>query len=159
METEVCKRCLGAGKCPACNGTGKITKPQVDGLGTAHRRVRCEACVGTGKCLSCQPLGPPPDRGSAILAASPGCDSAPRGRQGAVSVEAKTIDCDARQPNGLACGETAIIHKTHHHYANTMYAPGGGGRFQQILLETHYEIECPHCGRRTQVVKTASSAT
>jgi hypothetical protein len=39
-------------------------------------------------------------------------------------------------------------------YDNLMYR-GGGGKFEQVLRETRYDIECPKCGRRTVVVKAA----
>ena len=48
MSTDICNRCHGLGMCPTCKGSGKVITPQIDGLGTAYRRVRCEACVGTG---------------------------------------------------------------------------------------------------------------
>ena len=57
MSTDICNRCHGLGKCPTCKGTGKVIKPQIDGMGTAYRRMRCETCLGTGKCLACQPIG------------------------------------------------------------------------------------------------------
>jgi hypothetical protein len=51
-----------------------------------------------------------------------------------------------------ACGSNALIHDIHYVYDNLMYR-GGGGKFEQVLRETRYDIECPKCGRRTVVVK------
>ena len=60
-------------------------------------------------------------------------------------MEQMTQVCDA-------CGSNALIHDIHFIYDNVMYH-GGGGRFEQILRETRYDIDCPSCGRRTVVVK------
>jgi hypothetical protein len=59
-------------------------------------------------------------------------------------VEQKTIAC-------AACGDRAKVIKTQPIYASTMF-DGGGGVFQHNLVETHYEIDCPSCRRRTQVI-------
>jgi hypothetical protein len=66
-----------------------------------------------------------------------------------------TIICDALR-EGAACGESALIHLSRYVYYNFMYGPRTGGRFAPILRETHHDIECPRCGKRTQVVKASA---
>jgi Zn finger protein HypA/HybF involved in hydrogenase expression len=51
------------------------------------------------------------------------------------------------------CGATAKVVSANPRFESKMYGPGAGGRFKQVLQETHYVIECPKCGRRGQVVK------
>jgi hypothetical protein len=62
----------------------------------------------------------------------------------------QTIRCDAKLPGGTACGQPAIIHGTHHEYASN-FGWERGGSFEHALVETRYDIECPRCGRRTQI--------
>jgi hypothetical protein len=90
-------------------------------------------------------IGATPDTRAAIL-------GSPCGISGPI-VEAKTIVCDGHKPSGLTCGETAVIHSAQYVYNSFMFKPGMGGRMDPNLQETHYDVECPHCGRRTQVVK------
>jgi DNA-directed RNA polymerase subunit RPC12/RpoP len=48
-----------------------------------------------------------------------------------------------------ACGRDAVIHKIRYKYS----VDGRPGQTAQnhTLIETHRDIECPHCGMRTQV--------
>jgi hypothetical protein len=69
---------------------------------------------------------------------------------------ATTKGYGAKQPDGKACGQTAIILSAQYFYDNQMYKPGSGGRFDPQQKETHYAIECPTRGRRLQIVKTDS---
>jgi hypothetical protein len=61
-----------------------------------------------------------------------------------------TIICDNRRADGAPCGENALVHMVHYIYA----AEQGAGQeaITHVLSETHYDIECPRCGRRTQIV-------
>ena len=68
-------------------------------------------------------------------------------------MEVETVVCNARIPGGGVCGATATVLAVQRFYDTFMYKPGAGGRFDVQLRETHYEIDCPHCGRRTQIVK------
>jgi hypothetical protein len=66
-------------------------------------------------------------------------------------VEAARVICDAIRPGGHRCGERAIVLKAQYFYDTRPHRGPGG--YQHTLRETHYEIECPHCGRRTQIEK------
>ena len=48
-------------------------------------------------------------------------------------------------------GESALIHGTRYVY-DTRTA-GSGVQMDPILKEAHYSIECPKCGKRTQIIK------
>jgi len=67
-----------------------------------------------------------------------------------------TIICDAQTSQGL-CGATAVIRNAHYVYRPKRTA--SRQEFQQELVEARYEIDCPNCGRRTQVERTASNHT
>jgi hypothetical protein len=49
------------------------------------------------------------------------------------------------------CGAAANVINAHHVYASKMFGDGGG-RFEHVLIESSYDIDCPTCSRRTQVV-------
>jgi len=55
-------------------------------------------------------------------------------------MDAVTIHCDI-------CGTRALVHKVRFEYEPGRPAPPG----QRVLRETQRDIECPNCGRRTQV--------
>jgi hypothetical protein len=61
------------------------------------------------------------------------------------------VACDAKKPSGELCGAAALAHASQHEYDTLIYT-GKGGR-QYRLRASHYEIECPNCGKRTQTVK------
>jgi hypothetical protein len=67
-------------------------------------------------------------------------------------MEAATVICNSIMPSGASCGERAVVLKAHYLYDTRVYQGPGG--YQHTLRETHYEIECPHCGRRTQIERT-----
>ena len=70
-------------------------------------------------------------------------------REGAVSMQPTTILCNARDAEGRVCGATAEVRQVHYKYVPHLDRPRG--QFEQVLSETHYEIDCPRCGWRTQV--------
>jgi rRNA maturation protein Nop10 len=47
------------------------------------------------------------------------------------------------------CGRDAVIHKIRYKYS--VEKPPGQTADNHSLRETHRDIECPHCGMRTQV--------
>lgn len=59
-------------------------------------------------------------------------------------MEPTTIVCDS-------CGGAAVVQAAHHTYSTRMYGARGG--LEPVLVETRYEIECPKCGERIQVVE------
>ena len=69
-----------------------------------------------------------------------------------VPMEPTTLICSV-------CGATAQVVSTHPRFDSVMYSPGAGGKFQQVLRETRYVIECPKCGRRDQIVKAVVKQT
>jgi DnaJ-class molecular chaperone len=57
MAKEKCPRCLGDGKCRACNGKGWVTSGRFpEGVKEASR-TECRLCGGTGKCVVCGGTG------------------------------------------------------------------------------------------------------
>jgi hypothetical protein len=62
-------------------------------------------------------------------------------------MDKSVIACDV-------CGAAVIVLHVVPVYASKMF-DGKGGAFQHTLTETHYDIECPACGPRTQVVPAA----
>jgi hypothetical protein len=66
-------------------------------------------------------------------------------------VESQTLTCTATTGDGKRCGQTATVLHVCDVYAPQIFN-GGGGVSRPVLTEAHYEIECPLCGRRTQVV-------
>lgn len=67
------------------------------------------------------------------------------------AMQPATVTCDNPRADGAPCGETALILMVHYHY-------GTVGKLNWLsdtkeLCEAHYEIDCPRCGKRTQVVK------
>ena len=67
-------------------------------------------------------------------------------------MQATTIICAAVKPDGSACGELAVIRKTRYQFDTLpLYDQPGG--MQHELRETHYDIDCPRCGPRTQSEK------
>jgi len=69
--------------------------------------------------------------------------------KGAMAMQPTTIICDGRDSEGRPCGATAEVRRVHYKYVPHLDRPLG--EMQQVLSETHYEIDCPHCGWRTQV--------
>jgi hypothetical protein len=63
-----------------------------------------------------------------------------------------TLICDGRDSEGRVCGATAEVRKVHYRYVPQRV--GRNGDIEQVLSETHYEIDCPRCGWRTQVEKS-----
>jgi hypothetical protein len=70
-------------------------------------------------------------------------------REGATSMQPTTILCDAHDAQGRVCGATAEVRQVHYKYVP--HLDRQRAEFQQVLSETHYEIDCPRCGWRTQV--------
>jgi len=60
-----------------------------------------------------------------------------------------TIACDSRDSEGRLCGATAEVRRIHYKYVPQVFR----GEVEQVLSETHYDIECPRCGWRTQIEK------
>ena len=48
-----------------------------------------------------------------------------------------------------ACGRDAVIHRIRYQYS--VEKTSGQTVDNHTLCETHREIECPHCGMRTQI--------
>jgi hypothetical protein len=65
-------------------------------------------------------------------------------------MRARTITCEAVGADGALCGETAVVHMIHYVYGVSSDSNARG--FNHVHRETHYDIECPACGLRTQVV-------
>jgi hypothetical protein len=61
------------------------------------------------------------------------------------------LTCDAKRPTGEVCGAAALVHASQHEYDTLVYQGKGG--YQYKLRASHYEVECPNCGKRTQIVK------
>lgn len=59
------------------------------------------------------------------------------------------IKCENSRADGLPCGEAALIHATQYVYTRQIGSIGTDPE----LREAHYTIECPQCGRRSQIVK------
>jgi hypothetical protein len=72
-----------------------------------------------------------------------------RGVMGVI-VELTGIKCDAVRVQGARCGRTARILATKYVFARE---PDDRDRIQHVLRQTHYQIHCPECGVRIQVVK------
>jgi hypothetical protein len=62
-----------------------------------------------------------------------------------------TIICDNHRARGAPFGETALIHSVQYVYARRR--DSGPLSTSHVLTEAHYVIDCPHCGRRTQIEK------
>jgi hypothetical protein len=61
------------------------------------------------------------------------------------------ITCNNQRADGAPCGEPALVRLVHYHYGS-VGGPNSLGDAKE-LREARYEIECPRCGKRTQVVK------
>jgi hypothetical protein len=61
----------------------------------------------------------------------------------------KTIPCDNVRTDGAICGEPALIHLVHYIYDMKQE----GDETLHVLRGTSYEVDCPSCGRRRQVVQ------
>jgi rRNA maturation protein Nop10 len=57
-------------------------------------------------------------------------------------MEAYTTKCDL-------CGQKAVIHSAQYHYDRDLQAPSTDGHARLVNMELN--IECPKCGRRTQI--------
>jgi hypothetical protein len=66
-----------------------------------------------------------------------------------------TVVCNARKPGGTWCGETAVVHQARYEFDTDLYGSPGG--IQHRVTKAVYEIECPKCGRRTQIEKAERS--
>jgi hypothetical protein len=66
-----------------------------------------------------------------------------------VLLQPAAIRCTAGQTWGRTCGAEAAVRQVHYRYVTE--TDWTAGELRQVLSETHYDIECPHCGRRTQV--------
>jgi hypothetical protein len=66
-------------------------------------------------------------------------------------MEPLTVVCNARNAAGTWCGQTAVVHSAQYEFATDLYGSPGG--IQHTLKSAIYEIECPNCGRRTQIEK------
>jgi hypothetical protein len=71
--------------------------------------------------------------------------------RGSMRMQPATIICDNQRADGSPCGQTALVVLVHYHYRAGEQPAWFGARHQ--LSEAHYEIHCPHCGPRLQVVK------
>jgi hypothetical protein len=66
-----------------------------------------------------------------------------------------SIVCGYRRDGASGpCPQQAVIQNVRYEY-QTRFALSAGPLVQE-LLATHYEIECPACGRRTKVVARAA---
>jgi DNA-directed RNA polymerase subunit RPC12/RpoP len=65
-------------------------------------------------------------------------------------VELQGIRCDAVRTQGARCGRTARILATKYVFARQ---PDERDQIHHVLRQTHYEIRCPECGVRIQIVK------
>jgi hypothetical protein len=63
------------------------------------------------------------------------------------------IKCDSQGAEGPPCGADALVHLVHYVYSREQ-KPGQPAA-SHVLRETRYEIDCPRCGRRTQVEKSS----
>jgi hypothetical protein len=62
-----------------------------------------------------------------------------------------TMICANLRADGASCGETALVHVVHYVYRPAEVSEGFAANHK--LTESHYEIVCPRCGRRTQIEK------
>jgi hypothetical protein len=67
------------------------------------------------------------------------------------SMQPATIICDKHQGDGTPCGETALIQGVHYVYSRNHET--GSQAASHMLREAHFVIDCPRCGRRTQIEK------
>ena len=67
------------------------------------------------------------------------------------AMQPATITCDNPRADGAPCGATALVNLVHYHYGAVERVNWIGDTKE--LREAHYEIDCPRCGQRTQVVK------
>ncbi|MCC6491470.1 MAG: hypothetical protein IT424_00430 [Pirellulales bacterium] len=65
-------------------------------------------------------------------------------------MQSATIICDARRGDGAPCGELALVHSIQYLYAAEPVDESPDSA--HVLREARYTIDCPRCGRRTQVV-------
>jgi hypothetical protein len=64
-------------------------------------------------------------------------------------LEGLTIACDAKRTDGSVCGATARVLDARHEYAQ--HDPQAAAPYPE-LISVSVEIDCPQCGRRTQVL-------
>lgn len=60
-----------------------------------------------------------------------------------------TIICDNSLGLDAPCGQPALVYSVQYIYGR--HPNGGRLAANSVLLEAHFAIECPRCGRRTQV--------
>ena len=65
------------------------------------------------------------------------------------------IECGAELGNGRKCEEIANVIDAEFIYREEIEE----GRFEQVLDELHYTMECPKCGRWKRVETAHSSCT
>jgi predicted RNA-binding Zn-ribbon protein involved in translation (DUF1610 family) len=65
-------------------------------------------------------------------------------------MQAKII-CTAVKADGSTCGAEAVVGKARYEF-DPLLEPSPCG-VKHTLREAHYDIECPHCGSRTQSEK------
>jgi hypothetical protein len=66
-------------------------------------------------------------------------------------MQPETVICESRAADAALCGETALVHVVHYVYG--LEPDAGREASKHVLRETRYDIECPRCGRRTQIVR------
>ena len=69
-------------------------------------------------------------------------------------MQATTIICAAVKSDGSLCGESAVVRKTRYEF-DTLRLYDERGSTKHKLRATHYDIECPKCGPRTQSEKNS----
>lgn len=67
----------------------------------------------------------------------------------------ETIYCGAELGNGRKCEEIATVIDEERVYRKELEE----GRFEQVLEEEHYTMECPKCGRWQRVATAHSCCT
>jgi hypothetical protein len=75
-------------------------------------------------------------------------DKAPN-TQVRVLMHSGRITCENLRAREAPCGESALVHMIHYVYSSEPAEDGAST--DHILRETHFDIECPRCGRRTQI--------
>jgi hypothetical protein len=60
-----------------------------------------------------------------------------------------TLVCTGHQGRGALCGQNALIRSVQYIYGPKEDADGN----RRVLREAHFVIDCPTCGRRTQIEK------
>ena len=69
-------------------------------------------------------------------------------------VDSPKVICDALGRNGAPCGQAARVNAARYLYA---LETDDDGAERHVLRQSHYDIACPACGTRTQVVHHADA--